>query len=515
MNHAKHTVLPALICLLSLGVCLAGCGRTNPILPVPTAQAETTSPTLSPEEQVESLTLVLDADGFQELEKYPNLKTLDLTGSTCYEAIARYQKFHPQVNVIYTIRFGSQEVSPSATELSLGSGDYDFPTLLENLRFLPELKHLSLSQLSFTGDELDQLQAAYPNLELTYSVMLFGSEFPSDTRSINLSFLTPDQVREAARGLSLLPELTSVELMDAEGSSQLEKTDVKLLVDAAPQAIFHYTFQLFGKTISTNDEVVEFKNHSIGNAGETELRQALDIMTGCKTFCLLDCGIDDELLARLREEYTNTKIVWQVHFGKYSVRSDTDTIRAVKNVFDSTCYNLRYCNEVKYMDLGHNDTLSDLSFVGFMPELEILIASGCSVSDLSGFENCKNLKFLELAYCGKLSDISPLAGCESLTDLNLFGTKVSSLVPLDGLPLEHFMCAHARVPASEQEQFKEIHPDCWTTFNASGPYGKGWRYEKNGKDYTPGYKKVREVFKLDNISQAAIDAENEALKKKK
>lgn len=515
MKLAKHTVPTTLACLLSLGICLSGCGKTNPDLPMPTEQTELTAPSLSPEEQVDSLTLVVEEDDFEELEQYTNLKTLDLTGSTCYAAIQRYQKFHPQVNVIYTVHFGSQEVAPTASELSLSSEDYDFSSLLENLRYLPELKRLSLSRISFSGEELDQLQAAYPNLELTYSVMLFGSEIPSDTQSVDLSFLTPDQTAEAARGLSLLPNLTSVELMDADGSSHLEKTDVKVLVDAAPQAIFHYTFRLFGQTISTNDEVVEFKKYAIGNEGEGELRQALDIMTGCKTFGLFDCGIDDELLARLREEYTNTKIVWQVHFGKYSVRSDTDTIRAVKNVFDSTCYNLRYCNEVKYMDLGHNETLSDLSFVGFMPELEILIASGCSVSDLSGFENCKKLKFLELAYCGKLSDISPLAGCESLTDLNIFGTKVSSLVPLDGLPLEHFMSARARVPADEQEQFKEIHPDCWTTFNASGPYGKGWRYEKNGKDYTEGYKKVREVFNLDSIPQAWIDAENEALKKKK
>ncbi len=517
MNLIKHTVPSALICLLSLGVCLSGCGKSDasPVVTAPTAQIETTAPTLSPEEQVESLTLILKENEFQDLEKYPNLKTLDLTGSTCYEAIERYMKFHPEVEVTYTVSLGSRAVDPHIQELALNSGEYEISALIENLRFLPELKRLSLSQISFTGEQLDQLMAAYPDLELTYSVMLLGMDVPSNTQELDLSFLTPDQTAEAARGLSLLPNLTTVELMDANGESQLSKTDVKVLVDAAPQAIFHYTFHLFGKTISTNDPVVEYKKHSIGNEGEAELRQALDIMTGCKTFALLDCGIDYDVLAKLREEYTNTKVVWQVHFGKYSVRSDTDTIRAVKNVFDSTCYNMRYCNEVKYMDLGHNDTLSDLSFVGFMPDLEILIVSGCSVSDLSGFENCKKLKFLELAYCGKLTDISPLAGCESLTDLNISYTKVSSLMPLDGLPLEHFMCTHARVQSTEQAQFQEIHPDCWTVFSGSQPYGKGWRYEKNGKDYTPGYKKVREVFKLDNISQAAIDAENEALKKKK
>ena len=308
--------------------------------------------------------------------------------------------------------------------------------------------------------------------------------------------------------------MQTVELMDENGKSALQKSDVKLLVDAAPEAIFHYTFQIFGKTISTNDEEVEFNRQNIGNDGEEELRSALDIMTGCKAFRLIDCGFDNEVLAQIRADYPRTKVVWKVKFGKYSAMTDTDTIRAVKNVFDDTCYNLRYCNEVKYMDLGHNETLTDLSFVGFMPDLEILIVSGCAVSDLSGFENCKKLEFLELAYCGKLTDISPLAGCESLTDLNISYTKVKDLVPLDGLPLEHLMSVHSWVQPNEQTVFKEIHPDCWSQFYAAQPYGKGWRYEQDGRTYTKGYTKVREVFDLDSIPQSWIDAENDALKKK-
>lgn len=37
---------------------------------------------------------------------------------------------------------------------------------------------------------------------------------------------------------------------------------------------------------------------------------------------------------------------------------------------------MKYCEGVKYMDIGHNEYLTDLSFVSGMPNLEVMIASG-------------------------------------------------------------------------------------------------------------------------------------------
>ena len=517
MDHKYHAVGSALVCLLLVGTTLTGCGKKQQApaaVPTVTVAQKTTAPTGTTPDQVTSLTMIVTEEDFLEIQSYTNLETLDLTGSTCYDAIGRYMKNHPDVKVIYTVSLGNQEVDPGSVDLTLAPEQVTFEALLENLQYLQSLKALSLPRISFTPEQILQLQEAYPDLAVSYTVSMLGQEYPSDTQQLDLSALTPQQVPEAARGLALLNQVTTVELMDSSKKSSLEKTDVKLLVDAAPEAIFHYTFSLFGKTISTNDEEVEFVKHSIGEKGVPELREALAIMTGCKSFRLIDCGLDNETLAQLREEFPRTKVVWKIRFGKYSAMTDTHTIRAVKNVFDNTCHDLRYCNEVKYMDLGHNETLTDLSFIGFMPDLEILIVSGCAVSDLSGFENCKKLEFLELAYCGKLMDISPLAGCESLTDLNISYTKVKDLMPLDGLPLEHLMSVHSWVQPNEQTTFKQIHPECWSQFYAAQPYGKGWRYEQDGKTYTKGYAKVREVFDLDSIPQSWIDAENDALNKK-
>ena len=502
----------SLFCLLCLLLALSGCAKhgnkpvITPMMPTGTVDITVPSETGKPDLTVEHLAIVVTEKDIRQLEDYENLKTLDLTGSDCYAAIARYRKFHPEVEITYTVSLGSTAVDANVRELSLTQNDYQFEALLENLQYLTELQSLSLSKITLNAQQMTALREKYPDLPMTYSVDLCGQEYASDVTEIDLSWLTPEQIPQAAAVLPILPELTYVELMpESGGLSSLSKADVKVLVDAAPGVNVHYTFELFGKTISTTDERVEFMGHSIGNEGEPQIREALDIMTGCNYFKLEKCGLDNDVLAGIRNDYPDIKIVWRIQFGKYSAMTDAEMIRAVYNVFDDTCYNLRYCTDVKYMDIGHNESLTDLSFIGFMPDLEILIASGCAVKDLSGFENCKKLEFLELAYCLDLTDVSPLMGCESLANLNISYTKVKDLAPLDGLPLERLMSIHTWVQPDEQKIFQEIHPDCWTTFYyGNQPYGKGWRYDDNGMTYSAIYKKVREVFGYDNMPMPTI-----------
>lgn len=498
MRLWKSIQIIALLCFL---LCLFGCGSTDQNAqaatdPAPTAPVETEDPRL----QTTELQMVITNDNVAELDFYPNLKLLDATGSTCYAALEVYARAHPEVAVIYTVSLGPVEVTHGVTEITLSPEETDFEVLMTNLAFLKETKKLSLPKTSLSDEQLSMLCEAYPDLEVYYTLDILGAEYASDTTALDLSVIQPEQTAQVAAALARLPGLESVELMNSSGKSQLSMADVQVLVEAAPNAIFHYTFSLFGKTISTNDTTVQFKNLKLTAEHEPELRQALAIMTGCEAFILDNCGLDSELLAQIREDYPRTELVWRIYFGKYNTLTNAETIRAVYNVFDSTCSELRYCRKVKYMDIGHNEELTDLSFVGYMPDLEILIASGCAVKELTGFENCKKLEFLELAYCYKLENVEPLAGCENLKNLNICYSKVSNLQPLDGLPLERFSCKQTRVPASEQKIFQEIHPDCVTNFYGKDPYaGAGWRYVDNGKTYTEIYKKVREVFRYDDL----------------
>lgn len=493
-----------LLCAAALSLTLFGCGKKKTVidpteiitLPPPT---ETEAPT-NPKEDIETLTVVLTAGEIYTLNQYPNLKSVDLSGSTCYPTILEYIQEHPQVDVTYTVDLGGTAVSNKTGSVVLEPGSFSYDTMLENLQYLPTLTAVSFPSVDLTPEQIDGILAAYPDLTLEYSVSLFGQDVALTTTELDLTDMGDDQVEEACEKLGMLTGLTDVTL-----SSGLGMESVARLQDAAPNVTFHYNFTLFGKSVSTTDEEIIYKNQSIGNEGEEDLRRALAILRGCKRVVLDNCGFDSEVLAKVREDFREgPKVVWRVYFGtnaRYNFLTDVEILRAVYNVTNDTCGPMKYCEDVVYMDIGHNDYLTDLSFVGHMPNLQYLIASGCAATELVGFENCKKLVWLELASCLKLKNIDSLAGCESLEYLNLCYTKVSSYEALDGLPLKRFICLSPKASAKEQKTFQEIHDGCRTVFYGYSNPWTAWRYDDNGKTFNEHYKEVRRVFNYDELDK--------------
>lgn len=520
ISFSKKFICAALA--VTAALCFSGCSKQEPeetsaatmepvVLPVATAAQEEAQAT-DPREEVQHLTVVMDAGDLYTLAYYPNLKSVDLSGSTCYSAILDYMEKHPELDITFTVDLGGTAVSVKDPSVTLQAGTYTYDAMIENLQYLPNLTTLSLPQVALTPEQVNAVLAAYPEITIDYTVDLFGDSMGADTTELDLSAMGPSQIEEACSKLGVMTNLTKVKL-----SSSLSKADVDKLQDAAPHIVFDYSFSLFGQTISTADEEVTYKNQNIGNDGEEEIREALKILDNCKRFVLDNCGLDNEVLAAIREDFRDgPKVVWRVYFGvnsRYNTLTDDDVIRCVKNITDETCGPMKYLEDVVHMDLGHNDTLTDLSFMGYMTKLETAIVSGCAVSDLSGIENCKNLVWLELAYCGKLKDISPLAECTSLKYLNLSYTGVSDYMPLDTLPLERFVCLSPKASTKEQNTFTTIHPkeECLTVFYGStNPYGYGWRYNDNGKTMFWYYKDViRQVFNYDQ-ADAILDAQKKA-----
>lgn len=460
---------------------------------------------------VKTVTKVVTAETISQLEKYINLEEANLSGSTCYEAILAYMRAHPNVKVIFTIPMGGSSVKNTTVNLTLKQGEYEYDVLMERLKYVTSLKTLNLPATTLTSQQISGLRTKYTAIGLNYTMQVDGAVLNDTVRSVDLSAMEPGQISNIAAQLNSYPNIVWVELMDANGKSKLSIADVKKLQAACPKVIFHYSFTLFGKTISTTDDKVEFVKVSIGDSGEAKIREALDILSGCTYFKLDNCGLSNEVLAKIRDDYPKTKVVWRV-FQTNANRSwltDTEVLRAVYHVNDSNSHVFKYCTEVKYLDFGHNTSMTDLSFMAYMPNLEIAILSGSPIKDLSPLANCKKLVFLELAWCGNLKDISPLAQCESLRNLNLGHTRVKDLSPLYGLNMEmlSFVNSGNRVSFTEAhwQEIQENMPTCWITFNPlfdsdATPYGTGWRYKSSG-GFTAIYRKVRDVFNYDEIDK--------------
>lgn len=457
---------------------------------------------ISNDAQSISVTTLTEEDLNTLYNYFPGLKTLDASGCQAYDLLEAFRETRPDCEVIYEVTLGGKSFDPDVTELVLEPGDYDLDTLTANLPHLPQVAAITLKTPDLSLEQIDGLKAAFENIAITCTVEIHGVEYNTETTKLDLSALTSEEVAETCEKLAMLPGLTSVELMDADGNSALSMEDVKALKDAAPEASFHYVFDFYGTSICTTDEEVKLYGKKIGDDGADTLRAALDLMENCSRFVLEYCNMSNDVLAQLRDEYRDkTKVVWRVNFGGGSTLTDAEVIRCTYDLLDDNSHNLIYCEDVRFVDIGHNEWLDSVDFVAGMTNLEVIIISGAPVKDLTPFANCKKLRVLEAAFCNYIEDISPLAECESLEMLNISYSHVTDLSPLDNLNLTN-LCAmyegKSRIPQEEQERFDALKPDCETHYVGSQPYGSCWRYAEDEITKRDWYAEICDAFRYPN-----------------
>ena len=444
---------------------------------------------------------------------FPNLKKVDASGCHDYEKLEQLAQVLKQCEVFYQVDLGGMLAEPDADALTLENGNYAFDLLVTNLVHLKKLQSIHFPKAELTLEQRAMLEETFPELEISCTVEILGKEYDAKTSELDLSSISPAQAEEVGARLALLPQLAEVNLM----GSGLALQDVQKLNEAAPGVAFRYAFDFYGISVSTMDEEVILKN--ITNASDSfadELRALLTVMENCDRVVLEARGQYDKLwtkissaeLAKIREEFRDTtKLVWRVYFGENgSSLTDAEVIRAVYGLTDDNSKDLIYCENTRYIDLGHNEFLDYMEFLSGMTELEVAILSGAPLKDLSPIAACKNLKFLEIANCIYLTNFDALKGLDKLEMLNIGFTRVEDISPLMDLNLTHLTIVKnpnvvkeggVTLPSDALQAFMDAHPDCWTVFEGDQPYGVGWRYDVDEK-HLPWYAKMVTAFKYPN-----------------
>ena len=125
--------------------------------------------------------------------------------------------------------------------------------------------------------------------------------------------------------------------------------------------------------------------------------------------------LDNEALAAHRDQVREWyKLVWTVSCGnKLKTRTDATTFMPVREYVyyfnDEEAYNLRYCEDMVCIDIGHM-SIHNIDFVEFMPNLEYLILAHTQINYIEPIRHCKKLKFLEMDW-SPIRDLTPLKEC--------------------------------------------------------------------------------------------------------
>ncbi len=436
----KKFFIAALLCLCLV---LAGCGNSEEQGKISIGgpkPVQFTAGDFDPETTTE-LSIVLQPGETALLEQLPNLSAADFSGSECIEEIYGWAQSHPQVKVSYTVSLPDSAVldsSASSADLSRMSGS-DVRTAAESLRFLPKLRIIEL-----------------------------GYE---------------------RQGLSW--------------------DDVSALRSLCPEAKIKYVFNIYGMDVELENATINLSHIPVDDDGAS-LMAAMEHMPNLTYLDMDSCGVPNDKMAAIRDAFPHVKVVWRVWFGEwgvYSVRTDVERILAstpsvAGEIYPGNCESLQYCTEVKYLDLGHNTNMTDISFIAHMPKLQVAILAMGNWTDASPLANCENLEYLEMQTTQCL-DLSPLANLKNLRHLNIaYIPDLTDISPLYGLTqLERlWIGCNNWVPKEQIAQMQAVAPDC--EINAEvyeDPTGGRWRYvDYNDKAYIfilhPRFIVLREQF---------------------
>ena len=377
------------------------------------------------------------------------------------------------------IRYNGVTVDERTTTIEL-SEDSDLEELASLADKLTGLTLLDFGEKEPSVEEIALLKEAFPSVKLQYTVQVNGSAYGSDTTELDLSALMQQDVEAAAEQLKKLPELQYVSLgagTEETNAALLEK--VGKFQQARPDVSFDFSFTLYGKTISTADETIDI-NHIRLEDGGAAVKAVLPYMSKCTYLDMDSCGLSNEQMEEIRNAFPNIKVVWRINFGsQYSVRTDVEKILAsVKGEWltSESVAALKYCTDVKYLDLGHN-IIKDISFVSSMPNLEVAVLAINYWSDATPLASCKNLEYLEV-FNTFLSDLSPLAELTNLKHLNICWldnvTDITPLYELTNLERLWIGCV-TPIPQDQIDTIREKLPDCEINTTTENPTEEGWR----------------------------------------
>ena len=352
---------------------------------------------------------------------------------------------------------------------------------------------------------------------LILTLLLIPSAFAAegvtpDTTSLTLTLQSSD-IPSAISTLSSFPNLTHLTILeDPSSSSPITVDDYISLSKALYKTEIDCTFDLFGLPFNTlTTERLEYLLTPIGDDGLDVFWHLLPYTPHLSYLSFDRCDTTDEACARLRDAFPDTEIVWRVYFSPFSCMTDIETIWASVDLRDETCSSLKYCTKVKNLDIGHS-AMTDLSFLDYMPDLEVLIIACSDFEDISHVASCKNLKYLEVCECFRLKDLSPIAELKNLEHLNVGDLMVSDISCLYSLTecknLKRFYAPNMRNyelnMEREEEIFRSLLPgvemDFSKTYMGLGSLNGTWRYVEgfNGGTYTEPYRRIREIFRYED-----------------
>ena len=407
-----------------------------------------------------------DAD-VEAIAYLENLKTVSARGCTDYARLQELQEQNPELEVIYTVQIEGQAYAQNAAKVYFSEAAEEE---VAKLQYLPGVTNV-IAREGRDPERLKALQETCHEKGISFHVMFGQDVCTEDAQELTVTATTDAELNL----LNLLPNLKQVHFVSPEASAEN-------LIALREKSGLEVTWErnVYGVMVTSEDVEVDISYHEVDNL--QELEHQMEYFPDAEKLIMSYCGIENPTMAAFRELHREDyKVVWTVTFnGKLPTRTDeTDFFPSRDGMCyfsDVEAYNLRYCEDMVCIDVGHMTVKNVGHWLSKMPNLEYLILAHTQVQYIDGIENCKKLKFLELDW-SCIRDLDPLVGCVSLEDLNI-GLTWPDTSALQEMP---WLKNVYMIGGSQGDAWKisQACPDTRVVTRGGATVGSGWRQLPN------------------------------------
>lgn len=451
-------------------------------------------------------------EAMQMLDYFPKLETLNAMGCEDLSLLPELLEENPALNVLFQITLDGNTYAQDAGEIETSAISEEELALLP---YMTELKQVTLIEGADAGN-LVKLGEYCRAQGIEVQLQLDGQQITEDTKELTIENINDVQ----AQLLALMPGLETIHFPEPEAKAEYLFALEEKLPDAAitwEKTVLGVTFSQDVQEINLTDiisrteaddpekksayeagmaqpvmgtrekvpsSVKILDNRPLPDKEDTtdaliaEVEAALAYFPEVQKLEMCGAWLNNEAMAQFRERHREDyKVVWTVQCGILATRTDATLFMPTKfNVSsggfsDLGSYNLRYCEDMVAIDLGHMN-VTDLEFVRHMPELKYLDLTMTHVKDLSPLSDCKKLVFLAIYWDDRIEDYSPLLGCTALEDLNI-GETFGDITPV----LQMTWLKNLWMVGCPQQSYSKVAaalPDTRIGYNYGNP-DDGWR----------------------------------------
>ena len=392
-----------------------------------------------------------------------DLETVRAEQCADYPQLLHLRQRLPETRVLYAVPLNGEKYDQDTKEVTLSAVT---AAEIDLLRCLPDVTAVTVDGKG-SMDNFDLLRAYCHEQEIDFRLSLAGEAFSDGDTAVTVTGISNEDLPL----LQLMPQLETLHL----DAPKADAERIVALRQQYPGVQITWNREICGKTVTTEDRDIDLSDVAVTELGPVE--EAMAYFPDAVSLYLGEPAIENEEIAayreRVREDY---KVVWTVTCGK-KLKTRTDatffypTGSHVYYFNDEEAYNLRYCEDMICIDIGHM-SIHNIDFVAFMPNLQYLILAHTQVQYIEPIRNCKKLKFLELDW-SCIRDYSPLEDCTALEDLNI-GKTYANIEPITRMTwLKNLWM----IQGSTSGYYKAAQalPDTKVVFAGDATVASGWR----------------------------------------